>query len=144
MIKENRLVFALWIFLVLGPLLGTGCGQVNRNEVELLNVSYDPTRELWRDVNEKFIPQYEQKTGQKLVIRQSHASAGCTNGFNYATYAAPPFGTEGTSAPYAFHAGVLNAAFGDGSVRTISNSVSLSTFAALVTAAGGDIPGSDY
>jgi sulfate/thiosulfate-binding protein len=76
MIKENRLVFALWIFLVLGPLLGTGCGQVNRNEVELLNVSYDPTRELWRDVNEKFIPQYEQKTGQKLVIRQSHASSG--------------------------------------------------------------------
>ena len=71
-------------------------------------------------------------------------AAGCTNGFNYATYAAPPFGTEGTSAPYAFHAGVLNAAFGDGSVRTISNSVSLSTFAALVTAAGGDIPGSDY
>ncbi len=71
-------------------------------------------------------------------------AAGCTNGFNYATYAAPPFGTEGTSAPYSFHAGVLNAAFGDGSVRTISNSVSLSTFAALVTAQGGDIPGSDY
>ena len=56
----------------------------------------------------------------------------------------PPFGTEGTSAPYSFHAGVINTAFGDGSVRTISNSISVYTFATLVTAAGGDLPGSDY
>jgi prepilin-type N-terminal cleavage/methylation domain-containing protein/prepilin-type processing-associated H-X9-DG protein len=71
-------------------------------------------------------------------------AAGCTNGFNYAAYAAPPFGTEGTSAPYSFHAGVLNTAFGDGSVRTVSNTVSVYTFAALVTAAGSEIPGTDY
>lgn len=71
-------------------------------------------------------------------------AAGCTNGFDYPTYAAPPFGTEGTSAPYSFHAGVINTAFGDGSVRTIGNSISVNTFAALVTAAGGEIPGTDY
>ena len=71
-------------------------------------------------------------------------AAGCTNGYNYAVYAAPPFGTEGTGAPYSFHTGVINTAFGDGSVRTISNSVSVSTFAALVTAGGGEIPGPDY
>jgi prepilin-type N-terminal cleavage/methylation domain-containing protein len=71
-------------------------------------------------------------------------AAGCTNGFNYVAYAAPPFGTEGTSAPYSFHTGVLNVALGDGSVRAISNTVSVYTFAALVTAAGAEIPGNDY
>jgi prepilin-type N-terminal cleavage/methylation domain-containing protein len=65
----------------------------------------------------------------------------CTNGFNYTAYAAPPFGTEGTSAPYSFHAAVFNTAFGDGSVRTITGSVNVYTFAALVTAAGGEVPG---
>jgi prepilin-type N-terminal cleavage/methylation domain-containing protein/prepilin-type processing-associated H-X9-DG protein len=71
-------------------------------------------------------------------------AAGCTNGYNYPAYAAPPFGTEGTSAPYAFHTGVINAAFGDGSVRTISNSVSVFTFGALVTANGGEVVLGDY
>jgi hypothetical protein len=59
-------------------------------------------------------------------------------------YAAAPFGTEGASAPYSFHAAVLNAAFGDGSVRTVSNADSVYTFATLVTAAGGETPGVDY
>jgi prepilin-type N-terminal cleavage/methylation domain-containing protein len=71
-------------------------------------------------------------------------AVGCTNGFNYPAYAAPPFGTEGTSAPYSFHTGLIVAAFGDGSVRTISNTVSVYTFATLVTASGGEIPGPDY
>lgn len=71
-------------------------------------------------------------------------AAGCTNGYNYPAYAAAPFGTEGTSAPYSFHAAVLNAAFGDGSVRTVSNAVSVYTFAAVVTAAGGETPVVDY
>jgi prepilin-type N-terminal cleavage/methylation domain-containing protein/prepilin-type processing-associated H-X9-DG protein len=71
-------------------------------------------------------------------------AAGCTNGYNYASYAAPPFGTEGTSAPYSFHTGVLNTAFGDGSVRTIRNSISVFTFAALVTANGGEVFSGDY
>jgi len=42
----------------------------------LLNVSYDPTRELWRDLNDKFIPEYELKTGKRVVIQQSHGSSG--------------------------------------------------------------------
>jgi sulfate/thiosulfate-binding protein len=65
-------------FVLLFALLGglSGCGPQETNGLELLNVSYDPTRELWRDLNERFIPAYEQKTGQKIVIRQSHASSG--------------------------------------------------------------------
>jgi sulfate/thiosulfate-binding protein len=46
------------------------------NTVELLNVSYDPTRELWRDLNAAFIPAYEKETGKHLVINQSHGGSG--------------------------------------------------------------------
>ena len=43
--------------------------------VELLNVSYDPTRELWRAINEKFIAQYAKQTGTTLSIKQSHGGS---------------------------------------------------------------------
>jgi sulfate/thiosulfate transport system substrate-binding protein len=42
---------------------------------ELLNVSYDPTRELFRDLNQQFIAQYARQTGKKLTIRQSHGGS---------------------------------------------------------------------
>jgi len=44
-------------------------------EISLLNVSYDPTRELWRDINSHFIPIYEKQTGNKLTINQSHGGS---------------------------------------------------------------------
>jgi len=44
--------------------------------LELLNVSYDPTRELWRDVNAAFLPKYEKETGTTLAIKQSHGGSG--------------------------------------------------------------------
>jgi sulfate/thiosulfate transport system substrate-binding protein len=43
--------------------------------VELLNVSYDPTRELWRDMNEKFIAAYKKDTGVDVTIKQSHGGS---------------------------------------------------------------------
>ncbi|MFN0198527.1 MAG: sulfate ABC transporter substrate-binding protein [Planctomycetaceae bacterium] len=43
--------------------------------VELLNVSYDPTRELWKDLNAAYIAA-NQKEGSTLTIKQSHASSG--------------------------------------------------------------------
>jgi sulfate/thiosulfate transport system substrate-binding protein len=43
--------------------------------VELLNVSYDPTRELWREMNEKFIASYEKETGTDVTIKQSHGGS---------------------------------------------------------------------
>lgn len=43
---------------------------------ELLNVSYDPTRELWKAVNEKFIAAWRAKTGATLTIKQSHGGSG--------------------------------------------------------------------
>ncbi len=43
---------------------------------ELLNVSYDPTRELYRAINAAFIPKYKASGGPELVIRQSHGGSG--------------------------------------------------------------------
>jgi prepilin-type N-terminal cleavage/methylation domain-containing protein/prepilin-type processing-associated H-X9-DG protein len=45
---------------------------------------------------------------------------------------------------YGFHSGGCNAVFADGSVRFLSQSISLCTLAALVTRAGGEIPGPDF
>ena len=44
--------------------------------VELLNVSYDPTRELWKELNAAFIPVYKKDAGIDLDIKQSHGSSG--------------------------------------------------------------------
>src|ERR1035437_4549759 len=43
---------------------------------ELLNVSYDPTRELYQDFNKAFARQWKQKTSQDLVVKQSHGGSG--------------------------------------------------------------------
>ncbi len=45
-------------------------------DITLLNVSYDPTRELYADFNKAFAKQYEAKTRDKLAIRQSHGGSG--------------------------------------------------------------------
>jgi sulfate/thiosulfate transport system substrate-binding protein len=44
--------------------------------VTLLNVSYDPTRELYEDFNEQFAGYWKNKTGQDVIIRQSHGGSG--------------------------------------------------------------------
>src|SRR5438105_2977619 len=51
-------------------------GVVRDNEAtELLNVSYDPTRELWRDLNARFITRFEAEHGVRLTIKQSHGGS---------------------------------------------------------------------
>ena len=44
--------------------------------VSLLNVSYDPTRELYEAVNKEFSAQWKAKNGQELTIKQSHGGSG--------------------------------------------------------------------
>ena len=44
--------------------------------VTLLNVSYDPTRELYEDFNKEFAAYWKNKTGQDVTIRQSHGGSG--------------------------------------------------------------------
>lgn len=47
-----------------------------RKSIELLNVSYDPTRELYRGLNAAFARAWAAKTGQAVTIRQSHGGSG--------------------------------------------------------------------
>jgi sulfate/thiosulfate-binding protein len=61
--------------LVIGLVL-LFCPALALADVLLLNVSYDPTRELYQDVNGAFAKFWQQKTGQKVSIRQSHGGSG--------------------------------------------------------------------
>lgn len=45
-------------------------------EVTLLNVSYDPTRELYQDLNTAFAKYWKAKTGDDVTVRQSHGGSG--------------------------------------------------------------------
>lgn len=54
---------------------GTESGGSNE-EVTLLNVSYDPTREFYEEFNQEFISYWEKETGQKVTIQQSHGGSG--------------------------------------------------------------------
>lgn len=45
-------------------------------EVNLLNVSYDPTRELYQDYNAAFAKYWKEKTGDNVIIKQSHGGSG--------------------------------------------------------------------
>jgi prepilin-type processing-associated H-X9-DG protein len=63
-----------------------------------------------------------------------------TNGDDVASAAYPHayYGAGGTSEVFAFHLGVANVAFADGSVRTIDEEIEMRAFARLVTRAGGE------
>src|SRR5450830_1667166 len=45
-------------------------------DITLLNVSYDPTRELYQDVNTAFAKEWKAKTGDNVKIKQSHGGSG--------------------------------------------------------------------
>jgi sulfate/thiosulfate-binding protein len=61
-------------FLV--PLAFALAVAVNAKEIKLLNVSYDPTRELYQDYNAAFAKYWKAKTGDDVVVSQAHAGSG--------------------------------------------------------------------
>ncbi len=65
----SYLGFAAWWVIAAGVVRNDG-------PVELLNVACDPTRELWRDLNARFLDKYQREFGQPLSIRQSHGGSG--------------------------------------------------------------------
>lgn len=74
---------ALWISLSIVCLaVLTSCGNQDSastksaSEITLLNVSYDPTRELYQALNKAFAAQWETTTKQKISIKQSHGGSG--------------------------------------------------------------------
>ena len=56
-------------------LVGFGPG-LQAKELELLNVSYDPTRELYKEYNQEFAAYWKKKTGDQVKVNQSHGGAG--------------------------------------------------------------------
>jgi sulfate/thiosulfate transport system substrate-binding protein len=56
--------------LLAAPLVA--CGE----DYDLLNVSYDPTRELYKDVNAAFAAEWKAQTGDSVTIKQSHGGSG--------------------------------------------------------------------
>jgi sulfate transport system substrate-binding protein len=61
--------------MVVATLLAAlGCGS--RSDVEIVNVSYDPTRELYQEINKAFVADYEKKTGKTVTVTQSHGGSG--------------------------------------------------------------------
>src|SRR5512137_2755223 len=62
-------LLVLFVATVLAP-------SVLAKKVTLLNVSYDPTRELYEEYNAAFAKYWEAKTGDKVTINQSHGGSG--------------------------------------------------------------------
>ena len=63
------------VALVLATVASTSLAA-DGGPVTLLNVSYDPTRELYREVNDAFAKQYRAEHGREVTIKQSHAASG--------------------------------------------------------------------
>src|ERR1700730_13034812 len=62
------------ILPILAGLLWAGCALAA--DVTLLNVSYDPPRELYVDFNKAFAAAYQKETGKSVEIKQSHGGSG--------------------------------------------------------------------
>src|SRR5690349_22880356 len=60
----------------LGLAMVLATGLAHAKDVQLLNVSYDPTREFYAEVNQTFAAQWKQQTGETLNIRASHGGSG--------------------------------------------------------------------
>lgn len=71
-ISRNASIFRS-LLVAFGLTLAVG---VAAKDVKLLNVSYDPTRELYRDFNAAFAKDWQQKKGQKVEIETSHGGSG--------------------------------------------------------------------
>jgi sulfate/thiosulfate-binding protein len=69
-------IIRLASLLLLASAFCTASGSGAHAETKLLNVSYDPTRELYQDVNKVFAEQWKKQSGQAIAINQSHGGSG--------------------------------------------------------------------
>lgn len=73
-------IVAMLAAMALAGCNGGGSGDADSpaapEKLELLNVSYDPTREFYQEVNPLFIEQWRRESGQRLEIQQSHGGSG--------------------------------------------------------------------
>nr|WP_281279702.1 sulfate ABC transporter substrate-binding protein [Terrilactibacillus laevilacticus] len=67
---------AILLVSLLGGCNSGGKSSNNSKSVQLLNVSYDPTRELYKEYDQAFATYWKKKTGQQVTIQQSHGGSG--------------------------------------------------------------------
>jgi len=70
-----RFTVVLAVALLAGSAGLVSCNEDGK-ETSLINVSYDPTRELYREIGEKFSKAHRAKTGQSVVVSNSHGGSG--------------------------------------------------------------------
>ena len=76
-VPSRRTILTSGLGLAAGLGLSTLPGPASAQApVTLVNVSYDPTRELYRAINEAFARHWREKTGQQVTIRASHGGSG--------------------------------------------------------------------
>lgn len=76
---KKRVMAGALVITMVCALMFAGCGKPSKEEsqgMELLNVSYDPTRELYEKYNELFAEYWREKTGEEVMITQSHGGSG--------------------------------------------------------------------
>lgn len=81
MTKNKKTIrFLLPALILLAGLLagcgGSASGDAANGKVELLNVSYDPTRELYEEFNKEFAAYWKEEKGQDVKVNQSHGGSG--------------------------------------------------------------------
>jgi sulfate transport system substrate-binding protein len=74
MLRAGFVVFGLAALSFVSP-QEKAFAAAGGESIELLNVSCDPTRELWQAINDKFTKQYQAKTGREVTIKQSHGGS---------------------------------------------------------------------
>lgn len=75
--KSSKVYSSILVMAVVtGSMVGSTPRRAAGADATLLNVSYDPTRELYQEVNKAFAVQWKAKTGQNVTINQSHGGSG--------------------------------------------------------------------
>lgn len=88
---KKKSLKGLFVAILMVLFVASGCGNqessgtakeedkentASKEPVELLNVSYDPTRELYQEFNKEFAAYWKEETGQDVTIQQSHGGSG--------------------------------------------------------------------
>ncbi|ARU04480.1 sulfate transporter subunit [Comamonas serinivorans] len=76
MFRRNFINVSIAALVAGASLAGVSLTAQAQGKVELLNVSYDPTRELYVEYNKAFAKHWKDTTGQEVVVKQSHGGSG--------------------------------------------------------------------